>query len=270
MKKYLLTLTVILSTLFLFSCNVTALVTDIIQKEQKTNEIQYKINHTNTSETESEYQFSFEDIPLEYCKNITFDFNSFHGTEGLAGIDGEVGFFFNLEKNNIEEGLTDWEEGTDESKKTCNFYILTIKKYVDYYSLFINGNTLKEGTGEAPTVYEINIYQYENIYYPNLINKNIIGDKNGYDINTIYCDVACTCTQVVNTVKINEKDFENVCILNSIKYKTKQNKQGITFIEFNSNENSTFSTRIYNINGLYSNLFSNKTLNIIWHLKNKE
>lgn len=267
MKKYLLTLTVILSTLFLFSCNVTALVTDIIQKEQKTNEIQYKINYTNTSETESEYQFSFEDIPLEYCKNITFDFNSFHGTEGLAGIDGEVGFFFNLEKNNIEEGLTDWEEGTDESKKTCNFYILTIKKYVDYYSLFINGNTLKEGTGEAPTVYEINIYQYTDIYYPNLINKNIIGDKNGYDINTIYCDVACTCTQVVNTVKINEKDFKNVCILNQ--KLTYTNNENNSFISYNSKNNSKFTKDLKTINGIYSIIYSKNTLKLVLNFKNK-
>ncbi len=229
------------------------------------------INYTNTSETESEYQFRFEDIPLEYCKNITFDFNSFHGTEGLAGIDGEVGFFFNLEKNNIEEGLTDWEEGTDESKKTCNFYILTIKKYVDYYSLFINGDTLKEGTGEAPTVYEINIYQYTDIYYSNLINKNIIGDKNGYDINTIYCDVACTCTQVVNTVKINEKDFIKIYILNNKIYYKKININYTTpFIIYNSTENKNFQTNINTIDAIYSNIYSEKTLQAIWNFYNRE
>lgn len=274
MKKYLLTLTVILSTLFLFSCNVTALVTDIIQREDKPKEITFKINHTNTSETESEYQFKFADdgtvdyIPLEYCKNITFDFNNFHGTEGKIGSKGEVGFFFNLKKYDRNKNTTyidNWDEDIPMDRRLCSFYLLTVNKYVDYDINYLGTDNEGKPTTIAPTgnkqtpptVYEINIYKYENINYPNLINKFIIGDKNGYDINTIYCDVECTVKQAVQTVKVDAKDFKKITYIKEL--------NDLKLIE---KYNLSIFSKIENIFGIYSKVNKNKLLNCIWHFNN--
>lgn len=237
MKKLILILTVI-STVFLFSCDVTALSTDIIEKESKTNELKYKINHINSDEENSEYQFRFEDIPLKYCKNITFDFNNFHKAEGLHSTNGEMGFFFNLVKRFEED-----DEPQNKDKK-CDFYLFTIKKYVNYEE------------AETPTIYEINIYKYININYPNLINKNIIGDANGFDINEIYCNTECTVS-VEYSDTINIQDFESVNF-NDIYKKLYINKS-----------TDFFSEEVLNVFGIYSKINPEKKLNAVWHFKNK-
>lgn len=267
MKKYLLSFFVAISTVFLFSCKLTELVTDIIAKEEKTNEIQYKINYTNKDEDNSVYQFRFEDIPLEYCKNITFDFNSFYGTEGKVFTDGEMGFFFNLTKNNIDEELQDWDPDLSDDKKTCNFYLLTISKY-KYYEInyLTETGTVAEGTPEQepPVIYEINIYNYQNINFNNLINKNIIGDKNGYDINTIYCDVSCTCTWV-DSKKIEEKDFQKISVS---EYKFLNINKTIYF----DLKDPLYGTdlKINGLYGIYSRINKDKTFKAEWHFNAKE
>lgn len=231
---------------------MSELVTDVIAKEQKTNEIQYKINYTNKGEDKFVYQFRFEDIPLNYCNNMTFDFDSFYGTEGFSSTDGEMGFFFNLTKNDIDKDLNDWGPDTPEEKKTCNFYLLTINKYKDY-------EIADDEKKEIPVIYEIKISKYNNINYNNLINKNIIGDKDGYDINTVYCDVSCIYT-LVDSVKIEADRFVNIKINSNTKA-----------LCLNSNifENLA-DEEINNVCGIYSKVNKDKTFKGTWHFSAKE
>ncbi len=250
-------LTAVLFAALLFGCDVTALSTDIIEKEQKTSEIKYKIKYTN-DDYKDVYQFRFEDISDAYYRDITFDFNSFYGTEGLFGIDGELGFFFNIVRKvdgtKIDE--SDWDPDTPDNKKICDFNLLTVKKYVDYNDddYYANHNNT------YPTVYDIRIFKYENVHYPNLVNKNFIGDKDGYDIDTIYCHVDCSYKSIYGK-KINSDDFKSLWVNNL--------SEEIVLLNNKNEETQILQGSTTMIFGLYSKIIEGHTLKGTWHFSQK-
>lgn len=257
-------LTAVLFAALLFGCDVTALSTDIIEKEQKTSEIKYKIKYTN-DDYKDVYQFRIEDISDAYYKDIIFDFNSFYGTEGLFGIDGELGFFFNIVRkvDGEEQKPNVWDPDTPDNKKTCDFKLLTVKKYVDYN----DDDYYKDHYNTYPTVYNIRIFEFYNVYYPNLVNKNIIGDSEGYDIDSIYCDVDCYYKSIYdsndsNDSKIYADDFKSLWVNNPAK----------TIVLLNNKDKETpilqeeSQTMIF---GLYSKIKKGHTLKGTWHFSQK-
>jgi len=252
-------LTAVLFAALLFGCDVTALSTDIIEKEQKTSEIKYKIKYTN-DDYKDVYQFRFEDISDAYYKYINFDFNSFYGTEGLFGIDGEFGFFFNIDRkvDGTKINESDWDPDTPDNKKTCDFNLLTVKKYVDY-----NDTTYyTQHNNTYPVVYDIRIFKYENVYYPNLVNKNIIGDSEGYDIDSIYCDVDCSYKSISDDLKIYAEDFNGFRVLNDVyKIFLLNNYKDMTTPIFQGSTTMIF--------GLYSKIKKGHTLKGTWHFSQK-
>ncbi|MCR5437036.1 MAG: hypothetical protein K6E97_08230 [Treponema sp.] len=250
-------LTAVLFAALLFGCDVTALSTDIIEKEQKTNEIKYKIKYTN-DDYKDVYQFRFEDINDEYYQDIIFDFNSFYGTEGLFGIDGELGFFFNIDRK-VDGTIineSDWDPDTPDNKKICDFNLLTVKKYVDYDDDVYYGSHYNT----YPTVYNIRIFEYENVYYPNLVNKNIIGDSEGYDIDSIYCDVDCSYKSISDDLKIYAEDFKGLRV-------NKSTNKIVLLI--NKDEGPSIFQGQTMIFGLYSKIKKGHTLKGTWHFSQK-
>ena len=254
-------LTAVLFAALLFGCDVTALSTDIIEKQQKTNEIKYKIKYTN-DDYKDVYQFRFEDISDAYYKDISFDFNSFYGTEGLFGIDGELGFFFNIVRkvDGEKQKPNEWDPDTPDNKKTCDFNLLTVKKYVDYN----DDDYYASHNNTYPTVYNIRIFEFYNVYYPNLVNKNIIGDSEGYDIDSIYCDVDCYYKSIYdsNDSKIYADDFKGLSVINI------NNTNRIVLLRNKNEETPIFqgSTMIF---GLYSKIKKGHTLKGTWHFSLK-
>lgn len=204
------------------------------------------------------YQFRFEDIYKEDCNSITFDFNSFYGTEGLFGIDGELGFFFNIDRK-VDGTIineSDWDPDTPDNKKICDFNLLTVKKYVDYNDDDYYDNHINT----YPTVYDIRIFEYENVYYPNLVNKNIIGDSEGYDIDSIYCDVDCSYKSIYDS-KIYAEDFKGLRV---------NNLTNKIVLLINKNEGPPiFQEPLTMIFGLYSKIKKGHTLKGTWHFSQK-
>lgn len=249
MKKLLNTLIILAATLFCYSCDVTALVTDIITKDATPNQITYSINYKNEDQENPSYNFMFDEIDTTVYKNIYFDFNNFHSSEGLYSSNGEMGVFFDL--THIEKQTNG--DPIPLKDQTCTFSLLTIVKYVDY--------------SEEPkpiTKYTINLDKYENINYYNLINNNIISDKNGYFIDTIYCDTKCKKEQLIDTFTTSADNFNSITIINKI-IKYKNNKSESFYF---TNNDIGFTSQVLKISGIFTKTNINKTFNTDIRIKN--
>lgn len=258
-------LTAVFFAALLFGCDVTALSTDIIEKEQKTNEIKYKIKYTN-DDYKDVYQFRIEDISDAYYQDIIFDFNSFYGTEGLFGIDGELGFFFNIVRkvDGEKQKNNEWDPDTPDNKKICDFKLLTVKKYVDYN----DDDYYKDHYNTYPTVYNIRIFEYYNVYYPNLVNKNIIGDSEGYDIDSIYCDVDCYYKSIYDSNDSNDSNDSKIYAEDFKGFRVSNNDSKI-FLLNNKDEKTPIFLGQTMIFGLYSKIIEGHTLKGTWHFSQK-